>query len=171
MNLLDLFDLFAPWGTAPLSVFEQCLQAVQTQIRALKLPGVSDDSVVVRSVPSAREFIVDGALALPAVVISPFGREQVESLAATNRTDTISYPVLVTMIAADNRRAQDRRSLYLTWREYVSRAFRHQRLEGVGRVLTCLIEPEPVVAVDAWQRNVWQSAIVLRFLARESRGS
>ncbi|MBS0207809.1 MAG: hypothetical protein JSS27_02545 [Planctomycetes bacterium] len=171
MNVGGLFDELSPRRAPPRSVYERCAWQVQAAIRALALPGLRPAAVAIRTLPSLRESVGERIPALPAVLVCPLGRESNETLAATNRSDTVGYPVGVAIVAAADQMSADRRSLYLVWRERIVRAFRHQRLAGVDEVLTCVVEPEPVVAAEAWLRNVWHSAVVLRFIAREPRGS
>jgi len=150
------------------SVYARCLSAVHVRIRHLNLPGIDTAGIVVRKLPWAREF-TQGTLPLPGIVITPEGQESAPAGHGTNLRDDIGYPVLVTLLAADNEQIAGAMELPLLWREQIARAFRQQRLLTVDEVIGCTVEPQTVIATEAYQRGVLQSAVLLRFISRERR--
>jgi hypothetical protein len=56
------------------------------------------------------------------------------------------------------------------WQEKIEHAFHNQRLPGVSEVVIGYAEPAEAVIPQAWGHNVLASAVMLRFLCRESRG-
>lgn len=147
------------------AVLKQCLDAVQARIQGLMLDGLDAANIVVGKAPS------DLNLTLPAIQITPTGREAIDAAEGTNRRDDVGYPVLVTIFAADNQDQTANLNQYLTWRQQIARAFRNQRLPGVSEIVTATVEPDPVVDSAAWfERNLFVSSLLIRFLSREPRG-
>jgi hypothetical protein len=147
------------------SIHYRCLLAVQARIQGLLLEGIAAENVVLQKLP----FLETNA-SLPRILLSHLGKEDVSSEPGTNLRDDIGYPVVVSIIAADNLDQQQNASQYLLWRERISQAFRHQRLAEVPEVWTCRIEPRQVTTSDAFSHNVYHSSLTLRFFSRESRG-
>jgi hypothetical protein len=176
MRLLRLLDLWTSFGAPSVesgsSVHERCLLAVQTGIQSLDLRGLLSASVVVQELPWARDFLgANPKHALPGVIVSPWGSEQMDASQGTNLKDDVEYPVCISIVAANDQRLTAHLGRYLLWRQCMSRAFRNQPLSGVDEVLTCLVEPGQVVLPDAFLRGLYHSALLLRFVSRESRGT
>lgn len=147
------------------AVWQRCLSAVQARIQALLLDGLDSANVVIAKLPS------DQWSTLPAIMISPVDRETLEPTAGTNVRDDVGYPVQITILAADNQEPLADLDRHLGWREQIQRAFRYQRLDAVGEIITTICEPRTVIDPTAWlEQNLYLSAFVLRFVAREPRG-
>ncbi|MBX7073591.1 MAG: hypothetical protein K1X71_10625 [Pirellulales bacterium] len=149
----------------------RCLLATQARIVALALPGLGAASVLVQKLASDRDLGAGRATALPAIVVSPAGREQMPRAGGTNWRDETIYPVQVTLLVADHQQQTPYLAQTLGWRERIARAFRHQPLVGVDEVFDCELLPQEIVASEVFVRHgVWASALVLGFCAREPRG-
>jgi hypothetical protein len=159
-------------SSPPASVYWSCLRAVQAQIQALNLPGLTTLSIVIKKLPLDRNMGTAPGLALPAVLITP-DRETMDPQAGTNSFDDVVYSVRVTMFDRDNQEPTVAANLdrYLAWRQQIARAFRNQTLAGVPEVYSASVEPAEVVNADAWARNLYASALLLRFVSREPRGA
>lgn len=160
------------------SIHYRCCLAVQTRIRAAALTGVDFDSVVVQKLPLGRAFLPrDGGptplppeLSLPGIIVSPVGSETRDAMGHTNAQDNNGYPVMVTILAADNQEL-DLTGRELRWREQITRAFNKQRLPGVREVLMIRIETSPVIVPESWiNSSLWHSSLIIRCEARENRG-
>jgi hypothetical protein len=174
MSLLDVANLCPPFASRrtpwPTSVNERCVLAVQARIRGLRLSDLNAASVVVQKVPWARDFLgANPKYALPGVIIAPWGEEQMNPSEGTNLKDDVGYPVLVSIIAADRQRLVADFGKYLSWRERIARAFRNQPLPGVDEVISCSIDPGPILQPEAFLRGVYHSSMTLRFISREPR--
>lgn len=149
-----------------------CMEAIQTQIRALDLSGLDDANVVIVKLPLA-DRVKEQAIvaAYPAILISPFGQEQMDPLAGTNLRDDIGYPVVCSIVAADNQALQSNLDTYLDWRQSLREEFHNSRLAGaVSTVFNAYVEPGPVVLPSAWFANFWHSSLTIRCISRETRG-
>lgn len=152
------------------SVHYQCLVAAQARIRGLELPGIADDSVLTRKLPLDRQIGPDFKPKLPCVLLTPMGVEQMNPRAGTNVRDDVGYPVLCSILSADNQKLELTDDRELKWRERIARAFRNQRLPGVSEVYTTVVEPTSIIVPDGWLKNVWAQGLILRFISREVRG-
>ncbi len=147
------------------SIYYRCLLATQARIQSLSLEDIPSDNVVLQKLPH-----LENSTPLPCILLSHLGSEDVSSQLGTNLRDDVGYPVVVSMIAADNQDQQQHASKYLLWRERVSQSFRHQRLTDVPEVWTCRVEPHDVTTSDAFVQNIYHSSLLLRFFSREPRG-
>ena len=161
---------YLPPAAPYVPVYARCLSAVFARVQSLGLGGIAAESIVLREVPWARDF-TQGVLDLPGIVITPEGAESASISAGTNRRDDIGYPILVTLLAADNEQSVDNLRAVLRWREVIARAFRQQRLSDVDEVIACQVENRPVIGAEAYQKGMLQSALLLRFISREPRRS
>ncbi|HWA98355.1 MAG TPA: hypothetical protein VG713_07675 [Pirellulales bacterium] len=171
MSLCDLPNLWPAFRQTTWlpSVHERCLLAVQRRVRSLALPGLADESVVVQRLPWARDFVRQPPhYEMPGVIVSVWGTEQMNPLGGSNLVDQVTYPVCITIVAAD-RPYFTGFDVFLWWRERLSRAFRDQPLAGVGEVLNCIVEPGEIVAPNALLRGVLHSSLMLRFTSNEAR--
>lgn len=155
------------------SVHYQCLYAVQARIWTLGLWGFDNTNVVVRKTPWIdRELERDDddplKIALPAIIITPFGQEVDEG--KLNTRDDIGYPITISIVDDDN---QDQTSLLnrrLMWRQRLYRAFRNQRLD-VDNVYLVRVTPNLVLNPGAFFKGYWSSSLGLRCINRETRGT
>ncbi len=150
------------------SLYMRCLLATQATIQGLSLEGILASNIVLQKVPWARDF-TQGLRDFPGILITPAGAESMPTTAGTNQSDEVVYPVQVTILAADNGQIAEMIGTYLLWRETIAKAFRHRRLDGVNEVYDCSMQPQHVVALDASTKGLFQSSIVLQFVARELR--
>ena len=89
----------------------------------------------------------------------------------TNCQDDVVQPVLVTLIDQDQQEKTLEKNLskYMGWLESIRKQFHNKGLTGVSAVYTCTVEPADVVLPQAWQANLWASALLLKFISRETR--
>lgn len=154
------------------SVLWRSLLAVQVRVRALALPHLASQSVVVQEIPYTRMFdsqtTTPSRLPLPGILICPLGQESIA--AATNYRDDIGYPIVIATMARNNQEVVTYLPRYTLWREKLFRAFRQGRLPGVTEVYDMGVEPGPIVGPEQFNQNIWTSAMLIRCTAREPRG-
>lgn len=168
------------------SVFFEILEEVQTAIRNLSLDQMASVNIEVGKVNPERETVFPG---LPGILIIPLGEEGIPVDGGTLRRDDIGYPVGILMM--DQERQQSGTGLpadadegtqdqdynlnaKLLWREKIRKEFISQGLSAVtsANVWNCIVEPQLIVdPTDFLGSNIWLSTLVLRFLARETRGN
>ncbi len=142
------------------------MAAAQTRIRALDLAGLPDEAVLVRPVPSDRDVGAGRSHALPVVEITPHQSAR-ETAKHGNLFNAIEYSVQVTFLAADRPDLPANLARWLTWREQIATAFRHQPLVDIDEVIDCTVDPSEAVQPAALVRqNLWASTLVLRFTVR-----
>lgn len=151
------------------SVHFRCLEAVRARILLCDLDGLSDDSIVIRQLPSDRGFD-DGTYELPGIVISQIGVENQSPGEGTNHRDDVQYPVTITVLAGGNQDLVENQEKYLKWREQINRALRNQRLAGVGEIYRVTVTPGPIVSPNAAWNNYYHSQLIVRCVSREVRG-
>jgi hypothetical protein len=140
--------------------------AAQTRIRALDLAGLADEAVLVRPVASDRDIGAGRSHALPIVEITPHQAER-ETAGRGNLPNTLEYAVQVTILATDRPDLPANLARWLTWREQIAAAFRHQPFADIDEVIDCLVDPSDAVQPTALVRqNLWASTLVLRFTVR-----
>lgn len=141
---------------------QRILDAVEAGITGLAMPGLSH--VYQKEVP------LPAQIEFPCILVTAWNETETP-MGGTNERDDFGFPVSVSYLL---REAEDeghkRRTLF--WREAVRRKFVSQRLAGVAEVMTCTVEPGPIVALqDDGQRFVAKGGSqVLRFAARQTRG-
>ena len=163
--------VYQPLTSGVQALYERILVAVQARIQTLSLTGIASGSILLRKVPWDRDIGTAKTYAYPVVQVSPHGQETMVPTAGTNQKDDVGYAVLVSMMDIDNQRQTYQREQRLRWREAIARTFRHARLPGISEVFDCVVEPNVVVHAPNWlDQNLWTSFLVLRFVARESRG-
>ena len=163
--------VYQPMTSGTLALYDRILTAVQARIQSLALNGVANASVIVRKVPWDRDAGAGKTYAFPIVQVSPHGQEQMVPTAGTNLKDDVGYAVLISVMDLDNQHQTNLRERRLRWREAIARTFRHARLPGITEVFDCVVEPNAVVHAPNWlDHNLWTSFLVLRFVARETRG-
>jgi len=143
------------------SIFEQCLDAIQSEIRSLGLADISNDDIVVRKLPWNRD------ITEPGIIVYPIPEP---TLQATNETDDISYGAMVVMAQESNQDLESNMNRMLTWRESISKKFRFQPLSGVSEVHQCVVEPQAVFSLGDFQNQYDVGALLIRCISRESRG-
>tara|TARA_R100001594_G_scaffold116052_1_gene150989 strand:+ start:10714 stop:11442 length:729 start_codon:yes stop_codon:yes gene_type:complete len=152
------------------SVHYSCLTAVQAKIRSLSLTSIDNSDVIIRKLDSDRG-ADDGTYDYPMIVISSFGIETLPKGGGTNKRDEVIYPVVVTILAADNQDLVTNQNKYLLWRQKISRAFRNQNLADVDEIYTVTMQPGPITSPQAfWERNLYHSSLIIKCHSREVRG-
>ena len=142
------------------------MAAAQTRIHGLALAGLADEAVLVRPLPSDRDVGAGRSHALPVVEITPHQAAR-EATARGNLPDSFEYAVQVTILAADRPDLPANLARWLTWREQIAAAFRHQPLVDIDEVLDCTVDPnEAMQAAALVRQNLWASTLVLRFVVR-----
>lgn len=152
------------------SLWGQALEDVQSAIRGLALLGLQDEHVVVLHVPSDSKKYVPG---LPAILITPFGSEDLPRSEGTMSRDQWQLPILVGILDAANQvntlATLDAR---LLWRETIIDHFVFNRdaFPSVTNMSDVYVDPQPAVDISAWfERQIFASAIVVRALIRKPR--
>lgn len=146
------------------------LEEVRTQIIALSLTGIPNANVVITDIPVYKHRAVAG---LPAVEISPFGRETANPNEGTNVDDDFGFPAFITLLDAANQEIDDDKlDQRLLWRQQIRHRFIHRRLAVTGLdTFDCRFIPSSIVDPSSWGRaNLWISSFRLEFFAR-IRGS
>jgi hypothetical protein len=152
------------------SVHYACCTAAQAKIRSLSLTSIDNSDVIIRKLDSDRG-ADDGTYDYPMIVISSFGVETLPKTGGTNARDEVIYPVVVTILAADNQDLSTNQNKYLLWRQKISRAFRNQNLTDVAEIYTVTVQPGPITSPQAfWERNLYHSSLIIKCHSREIRG-
>ena len=147
------------------AVMERCLTGVQSRIQGLSLLSIPNANIIIHKAAE------ESKVKKPGVVISPAGVETMVPTAGTNTRDDVGYPVFVGIVAADNRDQSINRAKYLKWRQQIARAFRNQRLPGVTEIINMHVETRDIVAPSWFANNLFVSAMVVRCISREVRGT
>lgn len=158
--------VYAPiTSTASTSVLSRIMTQVQTQIVALSLTGITSN-VYIKWLPRQLDTTTD---VVPAVIISPAPMPESTKQDLT-ATDKIGYPVLITILDKQNQDYDDNIARDTLWRETIRKEFQYQPLP-INEVLTCDLEMKPQINTAAFEKNMYMSQMVLRFLSREQRGN
>lgn len=160
------------------SVHHAILTAAQTALRALDLTGLEDDSIVLLSTPAdSLKYLpirtTESAL-LPAILVSPFGVEQLSQTEGTNVSDDIGYPVHIAILDSHKQDQQTDLEQWLEWRELAIDQFVHNRLTITtsrgGKLIDQFVELGQVVDPTAWrQRSIFASTLTVRVKFRRPR--
>jgi len=146
------------------SAYNQILDEVQTQIKALSLTGVTTTNILVLKYTTLRE---DQLAALPAVLISPFGQPRVISGGPADNIgmNVIQYPVAIMCLQAGNQDQTTNLDRIALWLQKIFMEFYHKSIAAVtaGTVYTCEADPRDTFHPDAWFDNLDAGGIVLRF--------
>lgn len=160
------------------SIHFALLKEVQSRIRALRLDGLSEESVLVRWTPLFQDVggRIEKNFSFPAIVVSPVGQEQITP--ATNERDDWGMPVLIAMAAqlgevkatAASEEDLDRN---LFWRERLLKTFPTKSLttsDPAVEYRTCNVEPGPIVDWPKLQlEKIYTGYLVFRFKTRRDR--
>jgi hypothetical protein len=156
------------------SVHMRCIDAIVARLQSLALDGIDSASIVGQDLPFAWDFDNrNGKIPtydLPGIIVSPFGIEAINPQEGTNYRDNIGYPCSVSIIAAQDIPTLSLNRTRSLWRSRAIKAFRNQRIPGVTEVWNANVEPQAIVAPDAWFQSLWNSSFVVRCLSREPRG-
>lgn len=147
------------------SVWERCVSSVITLIQSLNLDGLTSDKIVKVWYPGAYRNIEPTP---PCIQVAPMGAETYPG--QLTGTDDVGYGVLVVLFAPTNRESQGKLSQVLLWRQKIQHAFRFQRLAGTPEIFWTECYPDVVANPGAFQDNLLASALMFRFLSRETRG-
>ncbi len=152
----------------PNSVLYDILGAIKTAIEARGLVGIASANIVIQKIPGNRPADLP-AQQFPAIVIAPYGAEELDSRAGTNSRDDVVYPVLVAILAADDGDQELHLNQYLTWRQSIRQLFHDQPLASL--CFTVQVKPLDMIDREAWlKRNLFASGLVLQCFSREPRG-
>ncbi len=146
-----------------------CLLAVQARLRQIGLEGIHNDDIVIRKMPSDRgtRFELNGT---PTIVIAPPGVEGQGDGEGTNERDDVEYPIIVTILRADNQNLETDLNQGLLWRQKINWALRQQRLPGVPSICKVKMTPGPVIDETGFWNNRYLSSFIVRPMSREGRG-
>ena len=150
------------------AVLYDILSAIKSAIEARGLVGVASANVVIQKVPGNRPADLP-AQQFPAIVIAPYGAEELDPRAGTNARDDVVYPVMVAILAADDGDQELHLNQYLTWRQSIRQLFHDQPLSTL--CFTVKVKPLDIIDREAWlKRNLFASGLVLQCFSREPRG-
>jgi hypothetical protein len=149
-----------------MAVYNDILNQVQTQLRALDLTGIADANIVIRKRPTQRALP-----AMPGILICPWGSPTIDRSAGTNERDDIEYPVLIATVNVNAMSQTDNVSRNLGWHEDIRQEFINQRLSGVTSVSACFVDPRDSFDPSAFDNSTDLGWMILRFLSREVRGN
>jgi hypothetical protein len=166
-----------PYQSVSTRIRTQALAVLKTVNLPLDPTGNSNAAlptanIVSLKLPIDRVFKSPAApVTLPAILFTP-GRQSMPPAEGTTSQDDVYYPMLATIVEADNQEPTftanlARREL---WFERIARAFRNQRLAGVSEVVLITVEPSDIVDRSAWGQQLLVSAMNLKFHTREPRG-
>jgi len=146
-------------------------QYTQTRIISLALSGIPEASILLRRIPVDRDLLTEQHM-LPAITISPTGRELLP--AGTKEDTDVDFPVLVTIIAANNQ-DYTLSEPELKWREQIIDGFLDRQVvdpafDGLCTLDTCQVEPYDILDATLWhESNLAVGGVLLRFYARKAR--
>lgn len=144
------------------------LGAIKSAIEARGLVGVASANIVIQKVPGNRPADLP-AQQFPAIVIAPYGAEELDPRAGTTSRDDVVYPVMVAILAADDGDQELHLNQYLAWRQSIRRLFHDQPLATL--CFTVQVKPLDIVDREAWlKRSLFASGLVLQCFSREPRG-
>jgi hypothetical protein len=153
-----------------MSIYLAILNAVRDRIRALNLAEIPESQVVVVKVFVPE--VIEALPGLPAVVICPPARGEINDAGGTNERDDIGYPVQVTLLAEDGQENDEgvRFDRNVAWQQQIRQALTHCPLPEAGCVFTSRLESQHVIDPFPWKRrNLWSGSLVFRFISREER--
>lgn len=130
----------------------------------MALTGLASAQVYAKKLPTDRD------VTLPCVVCSYPPNEAERMAAGTNQRTDVGLPVQVTILDADNQDltiGTDAEKM-AEWRRSILLHFHGQRLTGVSEVHYCTVEPRQIVDLEAWNRNINASALVVVCWARQA---
>ena len=159
----------------PNSTHKTILDAVRTAIvadlGASGIDGIEAADVKVVWVPAPKQALDQGVITkFPAILISPYGIEQMPPNAGTVGADDYDYPCHVCIVNAADMSLTERLDLYLYWRERIRNLFQNQRLSGVSGVWRTYIVPGPISDNQASENTAfWASMLTVRAVSREQR--
>lgn len=152
----------------PSAVIYQVMTQMQTQIRALSLTGIASADVLIKWCPRQLDNTTDPT---PCIEICPAPLPEGMDQQDLTATDKVRYPVLVTIIDANNQDFDKDLDRNLLWREKINREFRYRPLTGISEIIHCFPEPKAIIDPAWFRLNRFYSAIVFRFVSRETRGN
>jgi hypothetical protein len=147
------------------SIYETILQEVQSAIQNLSLSGIS--GVDIQKLPRRSAL---GSVTLPAVIVSPWSSKRIRT-SGPNVRDDIEYPVIVVTVQASNEDQDTNRNRHEQWHETIIARFAHKRLytNSSADVYQCLVDPSTTFSESGFGAGYDVSAVMLRFVARQSR--
>lgn len=144
------------------------MEAMQTRIRALTLPGLDDVNVVIAT---------DARLAnrtptnLPGIIITTIRSDGIEVGEGTNEEDQIVYRYLVAIVDdIDGGLLTNNLDSRLLWSENLRKGLQHFAFPTLTSVWDCRLEPLAAVDKDWLPRNLFVAAFVANVYSLEARG-
>lgn len=139
------------------ATYETLWDTLKSQIVALGLTGLDDDSIRQKQFPasSADDPLTSGGL------LCPIG--EVEGPNGTNGSRDVGYGFSITLVQASNSQlGKSTLPSLLYWREAIRRHFHHQSpLASVGSY-ACTVETADAALPTAWDQQYDASTLVLR---------
>ena len=153
------------------SVYQQVMEAIRDDIRALSLDRIEDAEIQVRKVFSNVVFEHRGITITPEVEQN----DDVNPIEGTNERDLIGYPCLLTLVDGTGQGWSDNISNITTWRQSIRRAFSNQRLTGISDTgihpVCCRVQHRQPVVPQQFQENRDIGQMVIWAWYLEPRGS
>jgi hypothetical protein len=149
------------------STIGKLMKDIQEDIQDINLTGLVDANVIILPIPMDDEYKL--VPSLPAVIVCPFGTEQIGNL--TNLSDKLSYPILVAIMVKsatieDAVDPVDEMDKYLVWREEIIDIFIHDRSTTnltAADVIDKTLELSPIVNLQSYlTQSLFISSMIVR---------
>lgn len=191
-KLLPFLDEFGIYGSSFEGYYDpvwlRCQDAVLVALRDMadagRLPGMSTASIIAVEQPLVSRFFGTGAqnvetpLEYPGAMVWPFQQEATDIAAGSNLLDEITYPVAISLVDKGSSAtgtssmvgSKASRRRHMTWRENISKRFRHFECPGITEIRDVYIRPQLYAIPSVYQNDdLYHGAIVVDFISRESR--
>ena len=155
-----------------MSVTTELAEGVRARIIALNLDGMPAANVVVQKLKYDMGAGKHGRGPRPRVIVSYENAKGVPG--GTNCRDDYDYPIMITILAADNQRLVTDGDTYTQWSNRITRVLNQRRvvdslsLVGADHYNT-LVRPGPTAAPADWMKGIWHSSLIARCFVREPR--
>lgn len=149
------------------------MTAMKTAIEAMDFIGDVTGGVVIQDI--AEHQPERTGTKLPFISLSPFGVETnggVPPAPDNSDQDDTGYPVLVAIIGAPIKGDLTLLKQRLSWREKMRRRFRNRPLGATTNgswTYQCMPEPQQIISLPAWERQLFGSSFVVRVYVQETR--
>jgi hypothetical protein len=190
-KLLPFLDEFGLFGGSSFEspydpVWLRCMDAVLSTLRGLAgegvLPGIVEASIIAVEQPNVTQFFGANAqnaqLSYPGIMVWPAENERTAIAEGNNLQDEIVYPVGIAFadsgagVTGANSMvgSKSARRRHMTWREKISRKFRHFLCPEIPEIRDVYIRPG-VYAVPSMYKNddLFHGAIIVDFFSQEDR--
>lgn len=154
----------------PVAIHEQAMNRIAERLAILDLDGAP--GIYEQSVPDDQTQEVIG---YPAILLAPFGVEQIAPGGGTNERSDIGYPVVIVLVTVGNLDQSEGRNQRVMWRQQIVESLEHQPVEIVQAGACCFdisIEPADIAALPAWMGKMKAASfLTARVWVRVARGT